>query len=66
MQSPRVPCPHKDHVYQDTPVMLPSFLLGTSDRQLIQKDRTEGAREPKNEKVQKMSAFLLLTFGMLL
>lgn len=46
--------------------MLPSFLLGTSDRQLIQKDRTEGAREPKNEKVQKMSAFLLLTFGMLL
>lgn len=48
LQTPGFP---SHRVHQDTPVTLPSFLLGISDRQLIQKDRTKGgSREPKDAK----------------
>lgn len=43
----------KDQVHQDTPVMLLSFLLGTSWQAADTKGQNQESREPKNERMQK-------------
>lgn len=60
LQSPKVPCPLKDHVHLDTPAEFPAVNIWQA---ADTKGQNWGSREPKNERMQKMLAFSCLLLG---
>lgn len=60
LQSPKVPCPLKDHAHQDALAEFPAVNIWQA---ADTKGQNWGSREPKNKRMQKMLAFSCLLLG---